>query len=567
MKKRPASLKRRLLTVTVLCWIIPILIVASTAAFLLSANAKRASLAELENGAEGAMRQVELRFSAAIESSKAVSYAGVVKTAYRNYQADGDEAVLYKRSNDYLAQNFTRDERVSAVYISFRDSSVPCPYIVSTYANNYLTLREYRDTVEKEALTLLGPNDTGIFFHVSNGKLYMVRNLLDQNFNSFAVLCMQLDTRVIFQALRGLLPGRDIVFVLDGQAYLLHTDDTVTLLEQMPEETDLVFTVSPDGHSIMFVAQAPEKTSLLEYYPELATSMVIAAVCVLPLLILMIALFKRHLTGPMDTLLDASDRVRDGERGYTIEATAPNAEFSAVYEEFNRMSLELKKQVEHIVLEQQALQQSRIKALQSQINPHFLNNTLEIINWESRLAGNDKVSNMVEALSTLLTAALDRNGSGTVTLKEELSYVESYLLIIKERLGNGMQSEIDADESLLGVRVPRLVLQPIAENAVEYDIVPMKGGRLAVRVRRNGERLRMEIGHTGRFTEEDRQQIAALLSAEETVPEAGACVGQIGLKNVYLRLRLIYGQKCDFTLEEVEPGYIQAGIEFPLENA
>ena len=566
MKKSPVSLKRRLLTVTVLCWIIPILIVAGTAAFLLSASAGRNTLSELENGAEGAMRQVELRVSASLEASKAVSYTGTVKNAYRAYQSDGDAAVLYRKASDYLAQNFTRDERVSAVYISFRDNTLPCPYIVSNYANNYLTLREYRGTVEQEVLAMLGPNDTGIFFMVSNGKLYMVRNLLDQKFNSFAVLCMQLDTEVIFQALRTLLPGQNILIRLDGEAYTLHTDNTVTRAEQVQEQTDLVFKAEADGHSIVFMAQPPARTRLLDYYPELATSMIVAAVCVLPLLILMIMLFKKHLTNPMDTLLAASDRVRDGERGYTIPDTAPNAEFSAVYEEFNRMSLELKKQVEHILLEQQALQQSRIKALQSQINPHFLNNTLEIINWESRLAGNDKVSNMVEALSTLLTAALDRNGSGTVTLREELSYVESYLLIIAERLGSSMQSSIEAEEELLNVPVPRLVLQPIAENAVEHDIVPMKGGRLSVRVKREGERIRMEVGHTGRFTEEDRRQIAALLNTDETLPDAGACVGQIGLKNVFLRLRLIYGDTCTFTLEEKEPGYILAGISFPLQG-
>ena len=84
-----------------------------------------------------------------------------------------------------------------------------------------------------------------------------------------------------------------------------------------------------------------------------------------------------------------------------------------------------------------AAQRAQIKALQSQINPHFLNNTLEIINWEARIEGNDRVSAMIEALSTMLNAALDRDGRTQIPLKEELGYVEAYLYIIRERLGEG----------------------------------------------------------------------------------------------------------------------------------
>ena len=74
-------------------------------------------------------------------------------------------------------------------------------------------------------------------------------------------------------------------------------------------------------------------------------------------------------------------------------------------------------------------------ALQSQINPHFLNNTLEIINWEARLSDNRKVSAMIEALSTMLEATLNRKKRHMVALSEELSYVDAYLYIISQRLG------------------------------------------------------------------------------------------------------------------------------------
>lgn len=108
----------------------------------------------------------------------------------------------------------------------------------------------------------------------------------------------------------------------------------------------------------------------------------------------------------MEVLIDANQRVQAGERGYVIPQEAPNTEFRQLYSHFNAMSTELKRQFERLYMEQQALQQAKIKALQSQINPHFLNNTLEIINWEARLADDERVCSMIEALSTMLDAAI-----------------------------------------------------------------------------------------------------------------------------------------------------------------
>ena len=77
----------------------------------------------------------------------------------------------------------------------------------------------------------------------------------------------------------------------------------------------------------------------------------------------------------------------------------------------------MKHQFEQAVEEQQALQQAKIKALQSQINPHFLNNTLEVINWEARIAGNDRISEMIEALATMLNATLNRDEQSRIPLR------------------------------------------------------------------------------------------------------------------------------------------------------
>ena len=566
MNKKPISLRAGLLTFILACCIFSILIVLGVSALLLSASVNRSSRSSFEAKAEGAIRQVELRLSGAIESSKAVSYDGEVKNAYRDYLATGDSASLYQRCTEYLSQNFSRDERVCAVYISFRDPQITaCPNVISSYSQSYLTLREYLDTVQEDLFTSLGDMTTGIFFRVYNGNLYMVRNLLDLQFHSFATLAMQLNTDVIFQALMNLNPSDMTSFVLDGEEYILSPEGKVSLRGDtpLPPEDTLAFSAQPDGHSVICYASpaVPGLTGL----PELGTATVITIVLILPLLFLMVHLFRRHVTRPVGTLVAATARVQGGERGYQITEVAESQEIEALYTHFNAMSRELEAQFQRIFSEQQALMQVRIKALQSQINPHFLNNTLEIINWEARLADNEKVSAMIEALSTLLEAALNRDNRNLVPLSEELSYVDAYLYIIRQRLGDKFITQREIDDSLLSLPIPRLILQPIVENAVEHDITPHRGGRLILRARKADHNLLLEVEHDGEMTPEDLETVQTLISLPPESDDASAgAVGQIGVRNVSSRLKMLYGDQGHLSITQSSDSTVLAQIVLPF---
>lgn len=194
------------------------------------------------------------------------------------------------------------------------------------------------------------------------------------------------------------------------------------------------------------------------------------------------------MTGPIGSLIRAYHMLEEGNFGYQIERDANSQEFEYLEEAFNQMSARLQYQIDKIYTEELALKDARIMALQAQINPHFLNNALEIINWEARINENYKVSRMIENLSVMLEATMDRRHRRFVTLAEEMSYVEAYLFIISQRLGERLKVEKDVDESLFQMKVPRLIIQPIIENAVEHGINGQAEGRIAVRIcrRRTG---------------------------------------------------------------------------------
>ena len=189
-----------------------------------------------------------------------------------------------------------------------------------------------------------------------------------------------------------------------------------------------------------------------------------------------------------------------------------------------------------------------------------MNNTLEIINWEARMADNERVSAMIESLSTMLKAALDRNGRTKIPLSEELGYVDAYLYIIRERLGEGFRVHKDIDESILALPVPRLVLQPLVENAVEHDITANRGGDLWVRAYRQTDKVVLEVEHDGTLTQEDRQKIQSLLAQSA---QGAASGGQVGLRNVSQRLNLIYGDEGTLTLDQTRAGTVLARVVIP----
>ena len=559
----PRSLRSKLLLTILLCWVLPVLAVAVVAGVLLTGSYERGVRQELESGAQNAVEQVQLRLGSVFEASKAVSYDGVVRNSYRRYQQDGDSAALYKTVTEYLNQNFTRDELVPAAFISYWEELDVRPYASSRGDFGYSAQKEYRDKIEQDLLEKMRGIDTGILLLEYGGELYVARNLLDSHFRPYATVVLLCDREQLFRSLEPVRQISTVCLRIDGQLEI-DPEGTLRSLDEGAETPagDVVRTGEADGHSLVLSAAIPP-FHFWRDVPQLQMAAVLVAFFALPLLLAVIFLFRRYVTRPVEILTEASERLQSGERGYAIRETADSREFQSLYEHFNTMSAELKNQFERSYLEQQALQKARVKALQSQINPHFLNNTLEIISWEARLAENDRVSAMIEALSVMLDAALGRDGRSQIHLREELSYVDAYLYIIRERLGERLEIVREIEEETQDVMVPRLILQPLVENAVEHDITPRRGGRLCLRVRREGERIALEVEHDGTMSQADLQSIEDMLSSTVADTEIS---GQVGLRNVKQRLDLIYGAEVELRVSQAGPDRVLARVSFPAQS-
>ena len=554
MKNKKISLRLGLQMTILICWLVPILIVVSLAGLLLNRGYEDSVRQEIDASAENALALVQMQMGAAIKDSKAVSYDGVVRTAWQGYQQSGDSTALYADVNNYLSQNFTREKLYRAAFIQFWQVDTGA-YVLTQGTNGYGLLRQCQEDASG-ILTEMAQADTDIRILRMGDRLYMARNLLDSSFRPYATAVLLLDPAELFRPLEAVSRVAPVGCCVDGWQYGYDDAGKLVSLEQLPEEQVIRYAIDAQGHTVTFSAK-PEAYGLWADNVQLRWTVLAVCLLALPLLILIVRQFYRHVSGPIEVLAQANQLVQSGHRGYEITQAAPNKEFAKLYSHFNAMSAELQLQFNRAYLEQQATQQAKIKALQSQINPHFLNNTLEIINWEARFAENDRVSAMIEALSTMLDAALDRDGRTQIALSEELVYVDAYLYIIQERLGEGFHVHKQIDEAVLDRKIPRLILQPIVENAVEHDITARRGGHLWVRAYRQENRMVLEVEHDGTMTEADRENIRKILSNDE------GGMGQVGLRNVSQRLSLIYADRASLTVEERSPGSVLARITFP----
>jgi two-component system sensor histidine kinase YesM len=233
---------------------------------------------------------------------------------------------------------------------------------------------------------------------------------------------------------------------------------------------------------------------------------------------------------------------------------------------FNDMSREIDILVNRVYKEQLTRKEAEIKTLQAQINPHFLFNTLESINWMARLNNVDEISEMVTALSALMEAGIGKGGP-LVTIKEEIDFVDSYILIMKNRYGERLDFNKSIDSSLLGIKVPKLLLQPLVENAIYHGVDKFrKQGKIYLIIRKIDQRVEIEVLDNGQgMTEENIRELNKNLNEGNDAYLFSENSGMgIGLKNVNRRIKLFYGVEYGVRVESIYEEYMKVVVTIPV---
>lgn len=197
---------------------------------------------------------------------------------------------------------------------------------------------------------------------------------------------------------------------------------------------------------------------------------------------------------------------------------------------------------------EEALKFMELKALQSQVNPHFLFNTLTTIAGLAMFEGAEETTQLLQALSRLLRYSLRRIGN-SVSMSEELSNIKDYLSIQRVRFGERIGITLEIDDDAMNAQIPVLTLQPLVENSIIHGLESREEGHLTVRVRKCGDNISIEISDDGTGIPEERMREIKESRVEHS--GRGHTTG-IGLNNVHKRLQHFFGLTCNFEINSRE---------------
>lgn len=348
--------------------------------------------------------------------------------------------------------------------------------------------------------------------------------------------------------------SQDSIMLLDGDGEVVTSNLDVHLDPQAVMNSESV--VQNGKESYIVVKQRSELTGwtlavltplreTTEGVSILRTALLVSGIIGVVLFLVMSFFLSTMITRPLIRLMRAMRGAQPGAMrpNLMVSSTLEINELNDVYNQMVYRQNELTQ----VVHEKEVMQsRAEMKALQSQINPHFLFNTLEAFYWSLEEKGEEEMARMVIAMSRLFRYIISSpHQDEWVTLAGELEHVERYLNIMQMRLGDRMQWEIRLSEELRSVPMPKLLIQPLVENAVLYGIEnTLKPGMVKISVQPSSitDIVCVEVRDNGPGINEERLQDIkqALNGGEPVVPGRGAGVGLI---NVHQRLGLYFGDR------------------------
>ena len=567
-KKRFIPLSSVMIIIVFFMWFFP---VTSIFGFFLSNtlnNTYENFLDVMATSVENILNSIKINMDFIVADSINGSYVPTIRNAYSKYLEDENDVDFYSEIVGFLQERYSKNQMVPSVHLVFPDISNMgnTDYFIhnSLISTNAEAKKFYTNGAYEKAVKLIDTLDSNVDFVESDGKVYLVRVLsLQQNsIDPYAVMVSEINTEILFGGLLEHELFRDIsVGINDANIDIL--GESMPINRKMDSDTTQI-NMEKNGFAVIDGSITSErytmffkvKADVREMISSIGQNIKIFVwffVLSVPLAFAIILFFSRKVSGPINKLSSLAQNIEQGNFGVQINAdTLGSSEFGFLGVKMNGMSAKLKDQFERLYREELALRDARIDALQSQINPHFLGNTLEIINWEARLAGDAKVCRMLESLSTMLEAVIKRDTRPLVHLSEEMMYVNAYLYIVSERLGKRMQVEMDIDNELLDWYVPRLILQPIVENAYEHGVVENQKGTITIRAEKiDDDWMKIEVINDSPLSPEDQQRISTLLGDNENSTLATSQ----GIRNVNQRLILLYGEKARLIIQNNEINY------------
>ncbi len=357
-----------------------------------------------------------------------------------------------------------------------------------------------------------------------------------------AALCVTLDYEKIFQPFQNIISGEAGGMIVDDSGKVLYRlenmkggelsglSDSAEVLEHIREKFAYVSSRSSES-GWTFYLYKPQSVISASVSQLLLSEIPLIALCAGIILLLGLS-FSRLFTRRIEQLTENMDQVNHGSREVTVYSDSED-EIGLLIRSFRRMMNQIDRLIHEVYENKIALKEFELKALTAQINPHFLYNSLSIINWMAIRSHQKEISKVTLALSTFYRTALSK-GEDMVTVESCIKNIEAYLQIQLVMHDNDFQVDWEIDPSVKNEKVPKLIIQPVVENALEHGLDMKEEGEKVLRLFfvQEAEDVLLAVEDNGLGMEQKEAETLVTYQAEG-----------YGLKNVNDRIRLLYGEE------------------------
>ena len=389
---------------------------------------------------------------------------------------------------------------------------------------------------------------------------YIARNITDyriiENFQGTVVLSVN-EERI----------RRAIASDIGSREYLLSDDVIVSAPD--PKKIGKKLSEIQDSENYQYTTADHEISGFaicngqpLSYYWKMSVSQWIYLFIIISMTIvimfILLHFFSRPYIQAVESITGVMSCVEQGEFDHQVRVN-PHLpmEIQQISSGFNEMVAHLEMliaKVKQAVLDQK---NAELSALEAQIDPHFLYNTLDTINWKAIENEQYEISGMVGALADILRYTV-KNAGGTASISEEIAWLKQYIMLQSAKFGKRLDVKIYMPEDVKECRIHKLLLQPFVENTIKYAFADQEECALNIRMKKSGEQLHILIQDNGQGMDPD---MVAKLNQDECEME-----GHLGIANVRKRLKLYYGGQAALYFESEVGNYTKVHLFIPIEE-
>ena len=374
---------------------------------------------------------------------------------------------------------------------------------------------------------------------------------IDLNYSAISGLCDQ-----------NIVGNQGYAFILDAEGNIVYHPQQQQLYNElqtenigliMESESDTIlygkgsgeklYTISRSAKTGWTVVDSVRVEELLRKSNEAQSIYILVAAGLVAVALFFSKFIAKNITQPIQKLCESMEKVQEGDFSVSDVVVDSANEIGSLTTSFNVMTHRIQDLMEQNIREQEAKRKSELKALQSQINPHFLYNTLDSIIWMAEGKKNEEVVLMTASLARLLRQSIS-NEDEVVSIGQEIEYARGYLTIQKMRYKDKMEYQIDVDPSILNIPLIKLVLQPVIENAIYHGLKykESKGFLLVRGFPKDGNAVLQVIDDGVGMDEETLEHIYEKHKVNYRS-------NGVGIYNVQKRLQLYYGNEYGITYE------------------